>query len=150
MGDAVALAVLVEAAEASASRLPSSAARWFEAARRILPGDAPAEVRLGLQMAAATALTTAGRLADARSLHLEGIDLAGPGQSDMRIRFTAACAEVEQQLGRHEEAHARLLAALGERGALNRERAVLDSASTRAVKGGRTPGRTRPTGASAA
>ena len=32
----------------------------------------------------------------------------------MRVRFTAACAEVEQQLGRHDEAHARLLAALDE------------------------------------
>src|SRR5437879_4969159 len=42
-----------------------------------------------------------------------------------------------------DKAHARLLGALGERGLLNLERAVLDSASTRAVKGGRTPGRTR-------
>ncbi len=49
-----------------------------------------------------------------------------------------------------DKAHAHLLAALGERGLLNLERAVLDSASTRAVKGGRTPGRTRPTGPSAA
>ena len=52
--------------------------------------------------------------------------------------------------GALDQAHARLLAALGERGALNLERAVLDSASTRAVKGGRTPGPTRPIGASAA
>jgi DNA-binding CsgD family transcriptional regulator/tetratricopeptide (TPR) repeat protein len=114
MGDQAAVAVLVEAAAANASRLPSSAARWFEAARRILPGDAPAGVRLGLQMDAATALTTAGRLADARALLVEGIALAGPEAGDMRVRFTAACAEVEQQLGRHEEAHARLLAALDE------------------------------------
>jgi transposase len=49
-----------------------------------------------------------------------------------------------------DKAHAGLLAALGERGALNLERAVLDPASTRAVKGGRTPGPTRPIGASAA
>jgi transposase len=48
------------------------------------------------------------------------------------------------------KAHADLLAALGERGLLDLERAVLDSASTRAVKGGRTPGRTRPIGPSAA
>lgn len=49
-----------------------------------------------------------------------------------------------------DKAHAHLLGALGERGLLNLDRAVLDSASTRAVKGGRTPGRTRPIGPSAA
>lgn len=49
-----------------------------------------------------------------------------------------------------DRAHEALLGALGRRGAVNLERAVLDSASTRAVKGGRTPGRTRPIGPSAA
>ena len=49
-----------------------------------------------------------------------------------------------------DRAHAHLLAALGERGLLNLERAVLDSASTRAVKGGRTPAPTRPIAPSAA
>ncbi len=39
---------------------------------------------------------------------------------------------------------------LGRRGRLNRERAVIDSASVRALKGGRTPGRTRPIAASRA
>src|SRR3954471_15718109 len=49
-----------------------------------------------------------------------------------------------------DKAHAHLLGALGRRGALNLERAALDSASTRAVRGGRTPGPTRPIAASAA
>jgi transposase len=40
--------------------------------------------------------------------------------------------------------HQRLLRVLGRRGKLNLERAVIDSASVRALKGGRTPGRTRP------
>jgi transposase len=40
--------------------------------------------------------------------------------------------------------HAVLLTALGKAGAINLERAVLDSASVRAVFGGRTPGRIRP------
>lgn len=48
------------------------------------------------------------------------------------------------------KAHAALLAALGARGAVNLERAVVDSASSRAQKGGGTPARTRPTGASGA
>src|SRR3954454_3398212 len=42
------------------------------------------------------------------------------------------------------ELHRRLLRVLGRRGRINLERAVIDSASVRALKGGRTPGRTRP------
>jgi transposase len=45
------------------------------------------------------------------------------------------------------DAHLRLLALLGEAGMLDLERVIADSASVRARKGGRTPGRTRPTGA---
>lgn len=41
--------------------------------------------------------------------------------------------------------HALLLSQLGKAGAINLERAVVDSASVRAVFGGRTPGRTQPT-----
>jgi transposase len=40
--------------------------------------------------------------------------------------------------------HALLLTALGKSGAINLERAVMDSASVRAVFGGHTPGETRP------
>lgn len=47
-----------------------------------------------------------------------------------------------------DRAHAHLVAALGRRGLLNLERVVLDSASARAQKGGRTPAPTRPTGPS--
>src|SRR5262245_39433836 len=42
--------------------------------------------------------------------------------------------------------HHLLLAVLGQQGLLNLERAIVDSASVRAKKGGRTPARTRPTG----
>ena len=42
--------------------------------------------------------------------------------------------------------HTLLLATLGKAGAVNLERAVLDSASVRAVFGGRTPGRVRSIG----
>jgi transposase len=42
--------------------------------------------------------------------------------------------------------HALLLSALGKAGAIHLERAVIDSASVRAVFGGRTPARTQPTG----
>ena len=52
------------------------------------------------------------------------------------------------RLGVWPELHRRLLRVLGRRGRINLERAVIDSASVRALKGGRTPGRTRPTAAS--
>jgi transposase len=42
--------------------------------------------------------------------------------------------------------HAKLVHLLGRRGRLDRDLAVIDSASVRAVKGGHTPGRTPPTG----
>jgi transposase len=54
------------------------------------------------------------------------------------------------RLGVWPELHRRLLRALGRRGRINLERAVIDSASVRALKGGRTPGRTRPTAANPA
>jgi transposase len=43
--------------------------------------------------------------------------------------------------------HARLLGLLGKAGGVDAARAVVDSASVRAVLGGRTPDRTRPTAA---
>lgn len=47
-------------------------------------------------------------------------------------------------LGVWPQLHQNLLRMLGRRGKIHLERAVIDSASVRAVKGGRTPARTRP------
>ena len=44
-----------------------------------------------------------------------------------------------------DKVHRKLLSQLAEKGALDIDRVIIDSASVRAVKGGRTPGRTRPT-----
>jgi len=49
-----------------------------------------------------------------------------------------------------DKVHRKLLSILGEQGELDTERAIIDSASVRALKGGRTPGPTRPTGPSPA
>ena len=46
------------------------------------------------------------------------------------------------RLGVWPELHRRLLRVLGRRGRINLERAVIDSASVRPLKGGRTPART--------
>jgi transposase len=48
------------------------------------------------------------------------------------------------RLGIWPELHRRLSRVLGRRGRVNLERAVIDSASVRALKGGRTPARTPP------
>ena len=113
-GDLDAVAVLVDAGRATAKRLPGTAARWFEAALRLLPETALADQRVGLLRERADALTTAGRLLEARAVLLEGLTLVPPSAGQVRVRLTAACANVEQQLGRQDEAHARLLQALDE------------------------------------
>jgi transposase len=59
------------------------------------------------------------------------------GGSTCRRRFHAWT-----QLGVWPELHRRLLRVLGRNGRINLERAVIDSASVRALKGGRTPART--------
>src|SRR5512135_3116012 len=52
------------------------------------------------------------------------------------------CFRAWTQLGVWPQLHQRLLRVLGRRGRINLERAVIDSASVRALKGGRTPGQT--------
>ena len=51
-GDATAVAILREAGEAAALRVPASAAAWFGEALRLLPGTAPNEVRVELLLPA--------------------------------------------------------------------------------------------------
>ena len=48
-------------------RAPASAARWYAAALRVLPGSAPAEERVGLLLARAQALGATGRLDESRA-----------------------------------------------------------------------------------
>ncbi|HEV8152477.1 MAG TPA: helix-turn-helix transcriptional regulator, partial [Solirubrobacteraceae bacterium] len=111
-GDGAAVAVLAEAGGTSVARAPASAARWFGAALRMLPDDAPPEQRLGLLVAQAGALAAAGRLAESR----DGLDAAIavlPAEAvAQRVGLVAACAHVELFLGRHREADDRLASEL--------------------------------------
>ena len=109
-GDLAAVAVLLEAARATAARAPESAARWFAAALRLLPADAAPDRRIELLTALAGAQAATGRFEDSRSAVLAAIELAG--QDDAGGRLAAACARTEQLLGRHEEARRRLARAL--------------------------------------
>ena len=82
------------------------------AALRLTPEGAPAEQRIALHAALAGSHAATGHFAEARAALLEGLALL-PGDSTLvQVRLTAACAGVEQLLGEHEAAHARLLGAL--------------------------------------
>ncbi len=123
IGDEAAAAVLEQAGHQAAARAPAIAARWFEAALRLLGGDSagpvppppePAAVdpvrRLGLLVPLAGALAATGRLERALEALVEALALVE--LPDLRVRLIAACAACENLLGRHDAAHARLLDAL--------------------------------------
>jgi ATP/maltotriose-dependent transcriptional regulator MalT len=111
-GDAAAVATLREAGEAAALRVPASAAAWFGEALRLLSGTAPDEVRVELLLSRARALVATGQFADGHAALLESIGLVPPDSVGLRVRLTTACAGVEHLLGRHEDAHARLVGAV--------------------------------------
>jgi predicted ATPase len=125
-GDAEAVAVLREAGHAAAARAPTSAARWFSDALRILPGSAPVAERVELLTSLAGSQAATGHLEESRSSLLEALGLAsGDGGGAVRTRLVTACAAIDQLLGRHVEAQARLQGALSDLG----ERPSPDGAS---------------------
>ncbi len=127
LGDEAAAAVLEQAGHQAAARAPAIAARWFEAALRLLGDDMAAATggpgppahdvaavdplrRLGLLVPLAGALAATGRLERALEALVEALALVE--LPDLRVRLIAACAACENLLGRHDAAHARLLDAL--------------------------------------
>jgi DNA-binding NarL/FixJ family response regulator len=111
-GDSAAVATLRDAGEAAAQRAPASAAIWFGDALRLLPEAAPAEVRVELLLARARVLAATGQFAEGHSALLESIGLVPPEAIALRVRLTTACAGIEHLLGRHEDAHTRLVSAM--------------------------------------
>jgi DNA-binding NarL/FixJ family response regulator len=111
-GDLAAVAVLREAGESAAQRAPASAARWFALALGLLPEAAPAGDRFALLMPLAAAQAATGRFEDSRGTLLEGLALTDGDQQELRGELIGMCASLEQRLGHHEEAHARLAGAL--------------------------------------
>ncbi len=112
-GDLAAVAVLREAGEATALRAPLSAARWFEIALGLLPASAEPCDRVSLLMALADAQAATGRFEASRAALLESIALT-PDEDGLRVTLIGACAALEQLLGRHDDAHRRLVSALAE------------------------------------
>lgn len=112
-GDPAAVAVLREAGDASRTNAPASAQRWFEAVLRLLPGDTAPEDRIGVLVSLAEAQAATGEFEQSRASLLECMALADTGDGTaVDVSLIAACAGTEQLLGRHEEANARLRAAL--------------------------------------
>jgi ATP/maltotriose-dependent transcriptional regulator MalT len=111
-GDPAAAAVLREAGEESRPQAPSTAARWFEAALRVLPPDATAQDRIGLLMPMAQALAAIGQFERSHATLVEILEMLPPDALTQRVEVSAWCARIEHLLGMHEQGHARLTAAL--------------------------------------
>jgi DNA-binding CsgD family transcriptional regulator len=111
-GDLAAVAVLREAGEATARLAPESAARWFGAALRLLPQNAPEPDRVELLLARAGAFAAAGHFADGHEALLRAIAIVPQQANALYTTAATACSSVERQLGRYEQAHARLVRAL--------------------------------------
>jgi len=107
-GDAAAVATLRAAGEAAAQRAPASAARWFEAALRLLPATTAPQERAELLLAHSRALAATGRFADSHAALLECLGWVSPGAGGLRVRLVVECATVERLRGRHTQARARL------------------------------------------
>ncbi len=112
VGDSAAVSLLTEAGELVSARAPSSAARWFSAALRLLPEDASTPRRAELLRALAGTQAATGRVAEARAALVELLAILPKSAVAERIQVTAACAGLEHLLGNHAEARQRLLAAL--------------------------------------
>lgn len=108
-GDERAVAALTEAGNAIASRTPADAAEWYRAALGLLPATVEAVgQRISLLIAMATALGNSGSLGESAEALNEVLDLL-PTQGSARAAVVAYCAGIEQLLGRHGQARARLL-----------------------------------------
>jgi DNA-binding CsgD family transcriptional regulator len=128
VGDEDAAGVLEQAGHQAAAQAPAVAARWFEAALRLLDAPAGEEARptgpapslatpavnptrrLALLVPLAASLAATGRLERALGALVEALTLVD--LPDLRVRLISACAACENLLGRHDAAHARLRGAL--------------------------------------
>jgi DNA-binding CsgD family transcriptional regulator len=109
-GDDAAVALLREAAAESAARAPASSARWLRAALRLLGPAGDRGARGDLLEPLAAALGAAGDLEGSRAALLEAIAALDDDAVARRADLITRCAWVEHWLGRHEEAHRRLMA----------------------------------------
>ena len=106
-GDEEAITLMLDAGAAASARAPAAAARWFEAALRLLPAvDVTRQV--DVRVALASSLRSVGELDSSRNALLEALELLPADATAQRVELTAHCAAVEHWLGRHDAAHRRL------------------------------------------
>ncbi len=108
-GDERAVALLAAAGAETAPRAPAVAARWFQAALRLLPA-ADVEQQVALRVSLASAQRSL-ELKSCRATLLEAMELLPADAGSRRVELTALCAAVEHWLGRHADAHHRLVRA---------------------------------------
>jgi DNA-binding NarL/FixJ family response regulator len=107
-GDLEAVELLRDAALGSAARAPASAVRWLRAALRLLPDDAPIELRQELLLPLPGLLTSLSDFNGAYEAALEALASVTSEQRDLEVAMTIACASFEHALGDRERAGARL------------------------------------------
>jgi predicted ATPase len=112
-GDGQAIEVLLDAGRVASARAPAAAARWFEAALRLLPSD-DTERQVEVRVALASAQRSLGDLELCRTTLLDAAERVPADALMRRVELTALCAAVEHWQGRHEDAHRRLLRACEE------------------------------------
>ncbi|HTB50111.1 MAG TPA: AAA family ATPase [Solirubrobacteraceae bacterium] len=109
-GEEEAVAVLVQAGQETMPRAPASAARWFDAALRLLPErEDNLELRLGLLAQRAAALGTAGQIEESREALGEFLALSPSEPSELRFQATIFAAILDELLGSHKVGRGLLL-----------------------------------------
>jgi DNA-binding CsgD family transcriptional regulator/tetratricopeptide (TPR) repeat protein len=112
VGDVEAIAVLKDAGEEAARLAPASAAHWLAEALRLVPHTASPEEYVELLVARSAALTAAGRFTDSHGALLDALAIVPDESHALRATLARACAAVESNLGRQNQAGDRLATAL--------------------------------------
>ncbi|MDN5930632.1 MAG: AAA family ATPase [Pseudonocardia sp.] len=102
-GDVDAVWVLLAAAANAARSAPAAAVGWYRSALRLVPAGWPGRAEMTAVLG--STLVAAGCLEEGHRAMADAVELLPVGQ---RTALVAACANVEQLLGRHGAAHRRL------------------------------------------
>jgi DNA-binding NarL/FixJ family response regulator len=105
VGDEAAIAILTRAGEETATGAPSSAARWFGAALRLIPERSDnLQRRLGLLAQRAAALGSAGDVEENRKTLREFLRLTPRDARPLRLQVAALAAMLDELVGHGDEA----------------------------------------------
>jgi DNA-binding CsgD family transcriptional regulator len=105
-GDEHAIAVLTDAARASAPRAPLAAGRWLSAALRLLPDNAGPQRRLALLTEAATVLGQAGVFDESLAALERALPLVPAERAEERAALIVQIATAKRQTGHPLESRA--------------------------------------------